>query len=179
MLRRVEHVHVSHMPGFFTNKGSVTLHVGTKAYVTYVKVHRQDYQNMLNRSVNYPVCFGHVGERGYWLFRSRWHWDNDGLSPEQVYALLVTRDQRTQYRINRAQTMVAMQQAPRPTARGAVPDDIKQYVWTRDGGRCRHCGANVELQFDHIIPVAYGGATSADNLQILCGPCNRHKGASL
>jgi 5-methylcytosine-specific restriction endonuclease McrA len=75
--------------------------------------------------------------------------------------------------------MVAMQQQPMPAARGAIPDDVKQFVWTRDGGRCCQCGSNVELQFDHMIPLAYGGASTVENLQVLCGPCNRRKGASV
>lgn len=65
------------------------------------------------------------------------------------------------------------------SARRAIAPDLKQFVWKRDGGRCRQCGHNVELQFDHVIPIAYGGATTAENLQILCGPCNRRKGASV
>ncbi len=36
-----------------------------------------------------------------------------------------------------------------------------------------------ELQFDHLIPLAFGGATTEQNLQILCGPCDRRKGASI
>ena len=32
---------------------------------------------------------------------------------------------------------------------------------------------------DHIIPVALGGATSAQNPQLLCAGCNRKKGANL
>jgi 5-methylcytosine-specific restriction endonuclease McrA len=30
-----------------------------------------------------------------------------------------------------------------------------------------------------VIPVALGGASTAANLQVLCAPCNREKGASL
>lgn len=75
--------------------------------------------------------------------------------------------------------MVAMQHAPAPTSRGAIPDDLKRYVWQRDRGRCRQFGSNIELQFDHLIPLAFGGATTEQNLQILCGPCNRRKGASI
>lgn len=179
VLRRVENVSVSHNAGLFTKKGPITVHVSGRSYQTFAKVHHDDYQRMLNWTVKYPVCFGHIGERSYWLFLNRWHWDNDGLSADQIYALLVTRDQRTQQRINRAQTIVAMQQQPIPTVRGVVPDDVKQFVWTRDRGRCRQCGSNVELQFDHIIPVAYGGASTVDNLQVLCGPCNRRRGASV
>lgn len=179
MLRRVENVSVSHKAGLFTKKGPIMLHVGGRVYQTFARVHRDEYQRMLNSTVTYPICFGRVGERSYWLFLNRWHWDNDGLSADQVHALVVTRDQRNQQRINRAQTMVAMQRQPTPTIRGAIPDDIKQFVWTRDGGRCRQCGSNVELQFDHVIPVAYGGGSTAENLQILCGPCNRRKGTSV
>jgi 5-methylcytosine-specific restriction endonuclease McrA len=32
---------------------------------------------------------------------------------------------------------------------------------------------------DHVIPVALGGATTLANLQLLCGACNREKGADL
>ena len=41
------------------------------------------------------------------------------------------------------------------------------------------CGDAFELQFDHVIPVALGGANTVDNLQVLCGPCNRAKGADV
>jgi 5-methylcytosine-specific restriction endonuclease McrA len=52
-------------------------------------------------------------------------------------------------------------------------------VVERDGLRCVQCGAAEDLQFDHILPVALGGATSVENLQILCGDCNRAKSDAL
>ena len=179
MLRRAENVYVSHKPNFLTGNGPVHLHVGNRIHLTSKKMHKDEFQGWLSRTTQYPVCFGTIAARQYWLFQGKWHWDNDGLSPAQVHALLVTKEQRTQQRINRAQGMVAMQQATAPPTRGAIPDDLKQYVWQRDGGRCRQCGSNIELQFDHIIPLAFGGATTEQNLQILCGPCNRRKGASI
>ena len=134
---------------------------------------------MIQRSQTYPVFFMRSGDRSYWRFGDRWFWDNEGLSSEQVHALLVTRDQRREASIRRAQSTVAMASVPPRTARGMIPEDIKQLVWTRDQGRCCQCGSNVELQFDHIIPWSMGGATSPENIQVLCGSCNRRKGASV
>lgn len=67
------------------------------------------------------------------------------------------------------------------TAGGRQPiaDEIKMFVWQRDGGRCVRCGSNQNLEFDHIIPVAMGGSSTSRNLQLLCAGCNRSKGASL
>jgi len=154
----------------------MTLIVGRKTYRVR-KVTKGAFRSKLNATM--PVLVGQVGERRYWLFQGRYYWDNDGLDGDQVHALLVTRQQRDDQRIARAQAMVAMGTAPRPSARGAIPDDVRQLVWQRDGGRCRNCDATVELQFDHIIPVSMGGASTVDNLQVLCGPCNRRKGAGL
>jgi 5-methylcytosine-specific restriction endonuclease McrA len=41
------------------------------------------------------------------------------------------------------------------------------------------CDSTEELQFDHILPVALGGATSIENLQILCADCNCAKSDAL
>ncbi|MGW4248027.1 TerD family protein [Nocardia sp. NPDC004722] len=56
-----------------------------------------------------------------------------------------------------------------------IPPDVKAVVWQRDGGRCVECGDSHYLEFDHIIPISRGGATSPANLQILCRGCNRTK----
>ncbi|PFW99101.1 hypothetical protein CJ469_05522 [Nocardia farcinica] len=61
----------------------------------------------------------------------------------------------------------------------SISQEIKAEVWQRDGGRCVECGSGHYLEFDHIIPLSRGGATSAANLQILCRACNRRKGARI
>lgn len=59
--------------------------------------------------------------------------------------------------------------------RMTIPMDVANAVWNRDGGRCCICGSRSELEFDHIIPVAKGGATTFRNLQLLCKTCNAKK----
>jgi 5-methylcytosine-specific restriction endonuclease McrA len=49
----------------------------------------------------------------------------------------------------------------------------------RNGGRCVECGGNFDLQYDHILPFALGGATTVENLQLLCSTCNQEKSDSL
>jgi HNH endonuclease len=62
--------------------------------------------------------------------------------------------------------------------RRVIPQAVKIAVSARDGGRCRKCGSTQQLHFDHVIPVSRGGANTVANIQLLCGPCNRAKGAS-
>jgi HNH endonuclease len=58
-----------------------------------------------------------------------------------------------------------------------IPQDVKIAVSVRDQGRCVQCGSAEELHYDHKIPWSKGGANTVNNIQLLCGTCNRRKGA--
>lgn len=180
MLRRVDSAQLVHAPGLL-GKGPYTLVVGKRSALVggrrrWTKVEVQDF---ISYAAHWPAFVAHLEQRAYWAHAGRVFSDNDGLTQEQVHALLVTRDQRKQRAVDRAVATVQQGVMPAPRQRGHIPDEVKQYVWTRDGGRCRNCGSTTELQFDHIIPVAMGGSSEHENLQLLCGPCNRMKGAGL
>lgn len=41
---------------------------------------------------------------------------------------------------------------------------------------CLACGAEKDLEIDHVLPLSRGGTNEFENLQVLCGRCNRSKG---
>lgn len=45
------------------------------------------------------------------------------------------------------------------------------------GRACLNCASAVEMQWDHIVPLARGGANRPGNLQPLCRKCNERKQA--
>jgi len=68
---------------------------------------------------------------------------------------------------------------PRSTERAAKPETltaaVKREVWKRDRGCCQWplesggiCGSNLRVEFDHRIPRADSGPSTAENLWLLC-----------
>ena len=94
-------------------------------------------------------------------------------------ALVQRRERRHRRRIERAKDAMHADAEPGGPRRAGIPEDVRREVFRRDGGRCAECGSDELLQFDHVIPVALGGGSSAENLQLLCATCNRRKGDSL
>jgi hypothetical protein len=66
-------------------------------------------------------------------------------------------------------------------ARRTIPLNIRWAVLKRDKYRCVKCGKapsvshGVELEVDHIRPIAKGGVNDIENLQTLCKDCNQGK----
>ena len=61
---------------------------------------------------------------------------------------------------------------------------LEREVRRRANGRCEYCGipesaSRLPFQFDHIIAISHGGATSLGNLAYSCLPRNKHKGTNL
>ena len=72
---------------------------------------------------------------------------------------------------------------PQRTDLGKLPransPQNKKKLYGEQGGNCAGCGGHFKtrhLEVDHIIAVSKGGTDHIDNLQLLCGSCNRIKG---
>ena len=61
-------------------------------------------------------------------------------------------------------------------SRESISNNIRFKVLKRDHFTCQYCGrSGVELEVDHIRPVASGGTSDMGNLITACKDCNRGK----
>ena len=63
--------------------------------------------------------------------------------------------------------------------RRRIPEKVRIAVWRRDQGQCARCSSRLNLEYDHIIPVAEGGSNTVRNIELLCEKCNRSKGKKI
>lgn len=66
---------------------------------------------------------------------------------------------------------------PIPGTRPRISPELRLRVLERDGWACQVCGSKEDLELDHEIPWSRGGATTYENLRVLCDKCNHEKGA--
>lgn len=64
-----------------------------------------------------------------------------------------------------------------------IPKWVKDAVSFRDRGKCCLCHKDLsnlisssELEYDHIVPLQFGGINDVSNIQLLCKECNKNKG---
>jgi 5-methylcytosine-specific restriction endonuclease McrA len=126
------------------------------------------------------ACVGQLGrERLWWTGREDLFWADDELSSADVELLVWDRERRQEGRLRRLRRIRTREIQAGEARRERIPEEVRNFVWRRDGGRCVACDSDEDLQFDHVIPVSRGGGTAAENIQILCGDCNRAKGDAI
>ena len=70
-------------------------------------------------------------------------------------------------------SVIALREYVRPATHPAF---TRFNLFLRDRFSCQYCGASESLTFDHVIPRAYGGRTTWENVITACAPCNLAKG---
>ena len=139
------------------------------------------YSTMIRQQAETPVLVGEdeARKRRWWLYQDEYYWEDEGFDARAVLALILERVSQKERRVRRAVAMMEQTSLAPGPKREAIADEVRAFVWNRDGGRCVGCGGRQRLEFDHIIPIALGGGNTARNLQLLCESCNRAKGASI
>jgi hypothetical protein len=147
-----------------------------------VRMVTANYQSLSAGEQQRPVQVAQTGGRIWWWFEGDFYWESGRYRERDVLALIRDRQRRATQRLDRARMLLNVDEGRIAKPRGrreSIPREIRLAIFQRDGGKCVECGSTFDLQYDHIIPVALGGATSEQNLQLLCAGCNREKGASL
>jgi hypothetical protein len=130
-----------------------------------------------------PVSVARYGGRVWWWFENAFYWESCNYGSRDVMALVRDRQRKSAQRLDRAHMLLNIDEGRTvPTARQRrepIPREIRRVVFERDAGQCTQCGSTFDIQYDHVIPLALGGANSVENLQLLCGQCNRQKGADI
>jgi hypothetical protein len=126
-----------------------------------------------------PLVVGEEDGRTLWATSGGLFWDDDGHGGDDVALLLWDRRRRQDHRLERLRQQREASAAAEQARRKRIPSDVQVFVWERDDGRCVRCDVTADLQFDHVIPVAKGGGNTAENVQLLCGTCNRMKSDSV
>lgn len=125
-----------------------------------------------------PVPVVRSGGRTWWAFGEAFFWETAGYQEKDVLALLRDRERRHERELDRAHMLLGAE-AVREHRRERPNKAMRQAVFERDGGACVECESTFDIQYDHIIPFALGGSNNIENMQILCGECNREKSASI
>ena len=162
------------LPRVFT--GRYALRSGKR--ILNVRWKEQSFRQMKASQQEVPMALLKDGRRMLWTMHDCFYWEDEGLDADDVKALVHQRERRSQQKLQTAHSLMRADEAGRPT-RAPIPTELRRAVFERDGGRCVECGSNFDLQYDHILPVARGGATTVENLQLLCADCNRRKSDSL
>jgi hypothetical protein len=144
-------------------------------------VNQGAFARLQRDSAETPVLVGEdeARKRYWWLYQDDFYREDEGLDARAVLALILERGNQKDRRVKRAIALMEQSELLAEAKREPIPDEVRVFVWNRDGGRCVRCGGRERLEFDHLIPFSMGGSNTARNLQLLCEACNRAKGASI
>jgi hypothetical protein len=141
----------------------------------YRRVSVECYKSLQQQQQSEPVSALSAEGRTWWWYQGEFYHENDAYTSEDVKLILWEREQKKTRKLERLRKEMLSQHALEEARREQIPEDVRIFVWNRDGGKCVECGSPERLEFDHIIPVSKGGSNTARNIQLLCEACNREK----
>ena len=152
-------------------------------------------QEIWEQSDNQPVDFPMYGwfleqltgrwgmeppsDSDWYLYKDAIYQVTGVLSNEQKTLLVIDAFDAERRKFERIKSKQASVIPPGGFKREKIPEEVRIYVWQRDGGKCVKCSSRENLEYDHIIPVSKGGSNTARNIELLCEKCNREKSSDI
>ncbi len=163
---------------FFYNKEGLRISelcvlVGKADYPLYIRE--------IKKKISYGKAKQYIDEKDcYVLYNQKiYQLDKFSYSMEQIKELVNSLEVREiQDFVNMSKRTAAIKSGT-ISPRVEISEEVRQIVWTRDGGRCVRCHTNKKLVYAHIIPHVDGGAATARNIELLCEDCNNKQGANV
>lgn len=155
-----------------------------------------EFSNFIQQNEYKPICIdystNHLGwsklietmpKPFMWIYKNKVYKANELYLEEEFILLAKEMELRKQKKFEKLKKIVELSEKidgqDDTFKRESIPDDVKIYVWQRDGGKCVKCNSQENLEFDHIIPISKGGSNTARNIQLLCEKCNREKSGQI
>lgn len=160
--------------------GSVLVPIGSKTNKRLVPIELSEQE--LSQQMVDPL--GDALGRPYWIYRNKLLLVSEdmALSPEEVKTrikhFVLSNDNKFKRIQKEIEEFEKFENQPN-IKREKISESVRYLVWRRDEGKCVSCNSKVNLEFDHIIPVAEGGSNTDRNIQLLCERCNRSKGRKI
>jgi HNH endonuclease len=138
----------------------------------YVSCSKARYEHLSALQRDTPVRVTAKSGRRWWWYRDRFWWVDGRLSAREIETTVLTLDLESHCRREAfEQAKAGLVGRNGASAEDALPDAVRREVWIRDRGRCVDCGIDSGLAFDHVLPVAVGGADTVPNLELRCRQC--------
>jgi HNH endonuclease len=167
----------------FTDRGGILLrrrHWFIASGTPPFEIPESRYVRIVEAQIDEPQFLATWRDRSYWWYDDAFYWTTAGTyASEDIKALLFTRQRNRERELEHAHAVLAASTSPAARKREPIPKDVRKAVWERDKGKCVECSSDFDLQYDHIIPFSMGGASTVENLQLLCACCNQMKGGKL
>jgi hypothetical protein len=135
------------------------------------------FARLSTSQADHPVLVAKREGLRWWWYLDRFWWDDEGLSPRDVAALVGHSDLQQLRQADdraraRAQVLGLETASPREDD---VSPIVRFAVWCRDRGRCVDCRSSDDLGYDQIIPFSKGGLRWIANVELRCAGCRERR----
>jgi hypothetical protein len=143
----------------------------------HLECSEQRFARLSTSQADHPVLVAKRDGRRWWWYLDRFWWDDEGLTPRDVAALVGHSDlqqhrQADDHARARAEVLGFEPAWPREDD---VSPIVRFAVWCRDRGRCVDCRSSDDLGYDQIIPFSKGGLRWIANVELRCAGCRERR----